>query len=367
MHAFRCRHPRRSRWFRTVLLPTLTFLALAGMSTSADSTAVAQRLEPERLTNGARTRDAFRPLTALARQACVQLLEGDDQVALGAIVADDGWVLTKASEVRGSIRCVLADGRNVSGRLVAVDSPHDLALVKIAAENLQTIRWKREAEPTVGSWVVSVGLSARPVAVGVVSTPARRIPPQQGILGISIGAGDSGPQITHVFPNSGADHAGLRSGDVLVEIDETPVGSREDLVQVLMKLRAGETVPVRVVRNGRTLQMDVTLGRRTANLFSRGSLQNQMSGLLSDRRDGFSSALQHDTVLDRDECGGPLLDLSGEAIGLNIARAGRTESYALTSAQILPVLERLLAEARTVVAEEHDAAAAPDLPVPPQE
>ena len=29
------------------------------------------------------------------------------------------------------------------------------------------------------------------------------------------------------------------------------------------------------------------------------------------------------------DCGGPLVDLSGKVIGINIARAGRTETYAL--------------------------------------
>ena len=41
--------------------------------------------------------------------------------------------------------------------------------------------------------------------------------------------------------------------------------------------------------------------------------------------------LQHDSVLKPSECGGPLVDLDGKVVGINIARAGRTETYAIPS------------------------------------
>ena len=64
---------------------------------------------------------------------------------------------------------------------------------------------------------------------------------------------------------------------------------------------------------------------------------------LSDRRTGFPAVLQHDTVLEPNQCGGPLIDLSGKAIGINIARAGRTESYAIPDDVLRPVIKDLLA------------------------
>ena len=56
--------------------------------------------------------------------------------------------------------------------------------------------------------------------------------------------------------------------------------------------------------------------------------------------------MQHDTVLDPDECGGPLLDTKGNVVGINIARAGRVVSYALPSSLILPQMISMLEEAR---------------------
>ena len=48
-------------------------------------------------------------------------------------------------------------------------------------------------------------------------------------------------------------------------------------------------------------------------------------------------------MLKPNECGGPLVDLDGRVIGLNIARAGRTETYAIPSEVILQLLPELLA------------------------
>jgi S1-C subfamily serine protease len=52
-------------------------------------------------------------------------------------------------------------------------------------------------------------------------------------------------------------------------------------------------------------------------------------------------ALQHDTPLSPSECGGPLIDLSGKIVGVNIARAGRVDSLALPAATVLSVIESL--------------------------
>jgi len=50
-------------------------------------------------------------------------------------------------------------------------------------------------------------------------------------------------------------------------------------------------------------------------------------------------------VLQNWQCGGPLMNLDGKAVGLNIARAGRVASYALPSSVVLPAIARLQAQA----------------------
>src|SRR5262249_53128260 len=55
---------------------------------------------------------------------------------------------------------------------------------------------------------------------------------------------------------------------------------------------------------------------------------------LSGRRRGFPTVLQHDTVLRPSDCGGPLVGLDGNVIGVNIARAGRTARYAIPAEDV---------------------------------
>ncbi len=70
-------------------------------------------------------------------------------------------------------------------------------------------------------------------------------------------------------------------------------------------------------------------------------MQKKMGGDLSRRKTGFTEVLQHDTVLRPEDCGGVIVDLQGNAIGLNIARAGRTKSFAIPADQVIPMIEKL--------------------------
>jgi len=74
---------------------------------------------------------------------------------------------------------------------------------------------------------------------------------------------------------------------------------------------------------------------------SRADFQNNMGSKLSDKRTGFPNILQHDSVLKPSDCGGPLVELDGKAVGINIARAGRVESYAIPSDTVLALLPDL--------------------------
>ena len=65
---------------------------------------------------------------------------------------------------------------------------------------------------------------------------------------------------------------------------------------------------------------------------------NEMSGDLSARTDGFPMAIQHDIPLQPSECGGPLLDLGGRCVGINVARAGRVKTFAVPAKDLKELL-----------------------------
>ncbi len=72
----------------------------------------------------------------------------------------------------------------------------------------------------------------------------------------------SGALIRSVMRNSAADKAGLRPGDVIIEIDGIPIKEESALAGALRKHKPGETIPMLVVRGNSQLTIEVTLGER---------------------------------------------------------------------------------------------------------
>jgi serine protease Do len=295
---------------------------------------------------GAATLGAFAPVAEAARGSVVQFDQGGERVALGTVIDGGGWVLTKASEIQGdNLKCRLPDGSTVGARLVKTDDDNDLALVRVEAQGLRPVRWA-VAEPAVGQWTVSPGLNAVAEAVGIVSGSPRRIPHRRALIGIVLDLTRRDPRIAELMAGMGAERAGLKVGDVIVGLNDSPVESREELVQALREFREGQAVQVRVQRDDAERQVEVTLGvpKPEANGRSpdRAERMNRMGSELSVRADGFRRVLVHDTVLQAWQCGGPLLNLDGEAIGLNIARAGRVASYALPAEVVREITAGML-------------------------
>jgi S1-C subfamily serine protease len=74
-----------------------------------------------------------------------------------------------------------------------------------------------------------------------------------------------GVAVARVSPDSPAGTAGIQQGDVIIQIGDTPVRDRGDLEHALAtQYGPGQTVPIKVVRNGNERTVNVTLGQRPA-------------------------------------------------------------------------------------------------------
>jgi serine protease Do len=296
-----------------------------------------------RLTDGPQVRSAFRDVVKDAAHSTVVLECAGKQLALGGVVGADGWILTKATPLCGKVTCQLQDGRELPAAIIGVNREYDLALLKVDATALPVLDLSTVAPPAVGAWVATVGKERDPVAVGVVSVGQRLIPAQSGILGVQLDDGGE-PVVERVFFDSPAAAAGVKLQDRITKVDGKSVSTRDELIATVHAYNPGDRVSLTIEREGRTMTLEAELtGRFPGFPMGRSEFQNTLGGELSVRRFGFPKAIQHDTVLRPVDCGGPVVDLDGRVVGFNIARAGRTESYAIPTAAVRGVIDQLMA------------------------
>jgi serine protease Do len=351
-------------------VPTIfyTMAALGGMAASMPSRGAAETTKPQDETAGGisdaendRAQDRFSretPEIAAAwsailettRRSTARILREGKAIALATTVSEKGWILTKSSEVHDSkgkplsgLSAQFPGGITLEAKITDVHNRYDLALLKVEARGLTPVEWDAAANPAPGSYLAAAGPERLPVAVGVVSVAPRNMDEShKGFLGISLENEEGKLRIREVGPESAASEAGLLKDDVLISINGQSIGSVSEFIQKIATHRPYDTVKVLIRRGQEDKELSATLRRREANQVSlTEDVRNMMSGALSRNRTGYPAALQHDMVLEPAECGGPLVDLNGHVVGLNIARSGRIECFAIPSVTLVDLLRKV--------------------------
>jgi serine protease Do len=75
-----------------------------------------------------------------------------------------------------------------------------------------------------------------------------------------------GALVAAVTPDSPAAKAGIKSGDVIVAAKGHPVKSVEDLPPIVAESRVGSKLPLEIVRDGKKMTLDATVGKMPNNL-----------------------------------------------------------------------------------------------------
>jgi serine protease Do len=322
----------------------------------------------------------FRPVVAKASESTVRVKADGKDVCYGVVVDGDGYVLTKWSEIKdkNEVTVTLKNGVILTDvKLVtegSKDDEFDLALVKVHARGLKPIEWAPSKIATVGRWVASVKNDTDPVGVGVVSVasrkfafgdqPPKRMPsPNAGRLGIQLAPGTGGAKILFVEAKGPADVAGLKVNDVVYEVSGKKIPDDQVLIETIQGFKAGDKILMKVKRGSDDLELKATLGKVDFKQLGINP-QELMGTKLSGRRGGFPVIIQHDTGVAPENCGGPLVDLDGKVVGINISRAGRTETYAIPSEEIQKLLPDLKTGKTTKVAKKDDDKKKIDQPPP---
>lgn len=308
----------------------------------------AENIESALRTNGVETLNAFEPVREVLQTSSAVISKDRLQLAYGMVVSADGLILTKASEIDGKTGLSMRIGEESydSVEVLAVDPAWDVALLKVKAEGLVPVRWAKTSSIGQGTWVVANGatsLSRRRPQVGIISASAREIAPAGGaVLGVTLEEKPDRLRVTEVHEGSGAEAAGIRSGDRIVAAGGAKVADRAALGEVIGKLRVGDELELTVERAGKKLELKVRMAGR-ADLFGEEKSRNdEMSGRFSERRSGFPRVIQHDIIANAAGMGGPLLDLDGRCLGMNIARANRSETFAIPAGDLRSLADRLM-------------------------
>ncbi len=153
------------------------------------------------------------------------------------------------------------DSPKTLSQLVGAMRPGDRASVDLIRKGK-----KRSVDVTIGA------RPAREKSVALVRTGGAR----EAYLGVQLH--DSGEELARYFhvpagegvlvlsveEGSPAEEAGVRGGDVILSFAGAPTGNSSDLARAVREHRAGEEVPLRLMREGEEREIPVKLAERSA-------------------------------------------------------------------------------------------------------
>lgn len=96
----------------------------------------------------------------------------------GFITTADGQIITNAHVVAGAdrVQVTLKDGRTFTGEVIGADSVTDIAVIKIDANNLPTVRLSDSEQIQPGEWAIAIGNPLgldSTVTAGIISATGR--------------------------------------------------------------------------------------------------------------------------------------------------------------------------------------------------
>jgi serine protease Do len=99
----------------------------------------------------------------------------------GFIISSDGYILTNAHVVDGAnvVTVKLTDKREYRAKVIGADKQSDVAVLKIDARDLPTVKIGDPSQSKVGQWVVAIGSPYgfdNTVTSGIISAKARSLP-----------------------------------------------------------------------------------------------------------------------------------------------------------------------------------------------
>jgi serine protease Do len=158
-----------------------------------------------------------------------------------------GPLLDAAGQVIGINTAVERDSTGI-GFAIPIDIARPIMEQAIAGEKL--------ARPYVGIRYIPIDLKVK---------KDKNLSVDHGAL-IEPTTDATGGTLPAITPNSPAEKAGLKAGDIVLEIEGTTVDSEHPLDALLTSYAPGQAIKLTILRDGKQLDVSVTLGTRPENL-----------------------------------------------------------------------------------------------------
>lgn len=189
-------------------------------------------------------------ISGLARSITASGPNGESESIAGLIQTDaainpgnsGGPLLNLRGQVIG-INVAMASGAQNIGFAVPINQ------VKKAIESVQ--KTGRIATPYLGT---------RYLVITQDVADAEKLPVSEGAL---LRGNKDGPA---VIPGSPADKAGLKAGDIIEEVNGDKITTDNTLSLLTQKYNVGDTISLKVLREGKEITIEVKLGQRPKNL-----------------------------------------------------------------------------------------------------
>ncbi|HOP15861.1 MAG: DegQ family serine endoprotease [Gammaproteobacteria bacterium] len=264
----------------------------------------------------------------------------------GFVISPDGYILTNYHVVgdADAIQVHFSDRRTYDAKVIGSDKGSDIALIKIEAKDLPTVKLGKSSDLKVGEWVLAIGSPFgfdHTVTAGIVSAKGRSLPSENyvpfiqtdvainpgnsggplinldgevvginsqiysrtgGFMGLSFAipielavnvadqlrdsgrvargylgvliqdvdrnlaesfgmAQPHGALVSRVMPDSPADQAGLKVGDVILEFNGKPLLNSSQLPPMVGTARVEEKATLLLLRGGKEKEVAITVGR----------------------------------------------------------------------------------------------------------
>ncbi|MEO8351610.1 MAG: trypsin-like peptidase domain-containing protein [Chthoniobacteraceae bacterium] len=296
-------------------------------------------------------------LLAPSRRGTVEVLIDGQPVILGTILDATGRVITKRSEIMthrgilfGRLTCRTFAGEELSAKAIANSVEDDIALLQLPKGGWAAAPLGILSEPGRGVIVVVPVPAMETTETGVVGSldHAVKIAPCQGSVPLKVKELKTGVTVSTTTRELQEERliplirGTVREGDVITHVDgkATP-----DLASYEREAKRDTLV------SGDYVQLAILRGATTTHAFMPlDSYQGITSHDYADpslRLSGLPAVFTHDVIVGRRQCGGPVVDLDGRVIGVNIARLDRFSTLAIPPQTLLELARKLSASANT--------------------